>query len=142
MRHAWLLAALTAACGLAGPEPVAYLPNADAPRCAIWRVVDGDTVEMSCGDGPSTNVRLTGFDTPETWKPRCASERARGDAATRFLSRILRAAEQIDPRIMGDDRYGRPLVALTLDGVPLAEIMIDAGLAVAYDGGKRRSWCQ
>ena len=34
------------------------------------------------------------------------------------------------------------VVVTTEDGRDLASLLIDAGLARAYDGGKRESWCR
>ena len=41
----------------------------------------------------------------------------------------------------GRDKYRRELVQITVAGRDVAEVMIAEGLAVAYAGGKRRSWC-
>ena len=41
----------------------------------------------------------------------------------------------------GRDRYDRRLAALSLDGEPASRAMVRAGLARAYDGGRRDGWC-
>lgn len=83
-----------------------------------------------------------GYDTPETYKPRCDSEAALGQKATAYLTARLRSAQTITPEFSGTDKYDRALVALTLDGTPLAQIMVRAGLAQPYSGRtKRPDWC-
>ena len=109
--------------------------------CRISRVVDGDTITITCPDTARRNVRLTGFDTPETYKPQCAGEERLGQAATLHLRHLIAQASMVDLRTSGTDRYGRLLGRLALDGVDVARAMIAEGLAVPYSGGKRRNWC-
>ncbi len=120
---------------------IAYIPTTQNPLCAVTRVVDGDTVHIHCpnGGGP---VRLTGYDTPETYQAGCAAEKALGDAATLHLSHILTNATVIAPRHEGVDKYGRDLASLSIDGAPLADLMIRKGYAVSYKGGRRIDWCE
>lgn len=109
--------------------------------CRISQVVDGDTITITCPDRARRNVRLTGFDTPETYKPQCAGEKRLGQAATRHLKRLVAQASMVDLRTSGTDRYERLLGRLSLDGADVANVMIAEGLAVPYSGGKRRNWC-
>lgn len=44
-------------------------------------MVDGDTAKVA-----GHNYRLVGYDTPETWRPKCEYERALGQAATALRS--------------------------------------------------------
>ena len=100
-------------------------------------VVDGDTVNLA-----GQTIRLVGFDTPETYRAECASERRLGDAATDRLRELLARASSAElaylPR---PDRYGRDLARLMLDGQDVADIMVGEGLARRYSGGQRRPWC-
>lgn len=110
-------------------------------RCRVVWVTDGDTVRAICPGRPGGSVRLTGFDTPEVFSPGCVSEWVLGTRATGLLTwRILRAGE-VRLTLSGRDRYGRHLGRLTLDGQDVAGIMIEAGLARPYSGGRRESWC-
>lgn len=128
------------------PEFVAAIPTRDDPRCLVLRVVDGDTIELACqtraNQRRSGNVRLTGFDTPETFRPKCTAEARLGQKASQFLEARLRTAERIGITYSGNDKYGRPLVGLSLDGVALHKMMIGAGLALPYHGEKRPEWCR
>lgn len=109
--------------------------------CRILSVIDGDTVLFWCPGQPAERLRLTGFDTPELFSPQCPSEYLAAEQAKWGLRAMLFAAQDTAFAPAGRDRYGRLLAAVTLDGVPLARRMIEAGLARAYDGGKRSGWC-
>jgi micrococcal nuclease len=39
------------------------------------------------------------------------------------------------------DKYGRTLAVLTVNGEDVAGVMIGEGLARAYHGERRQSWC-
>ena len=39
---------------------------------------------------------------------------------------------------VGLDKYGRLLAEVIIDGENLSDLLLDEGLAVSYDGGKRR----
>lgn len=123
------------------PNGLAFIPNRAAPECAITRIVDGDTVSVHCGTHAG-NVRLVGFDTPETFRPGCSEEKALGERAANVLETELRNATEIRVKSHGRDKYQRALASLWLDGRALADIMDSKGLAVTYDGGRRIDWCQ
>ncbi len=116
--------------------------SASAPptACDITRVVDGDTVKAIC-HGRETSLRLMGFDTPETFRSRCDEEHALGKIATNHLKKLLKDAHEITPVVGRPDKYRRLLTTLYIDGRDVAEIMIEAGLAVPYHGEKRINWC-
>lgn len=109
--------------------------------CRIYQVIDGDTVRMWCPGRYSTKARLTGFDAPELFSPACASELLAAQQAQWALRRAIFGATRIVLSREGVDRYGRALVAVTLDGEPLARKMIAAGHARPYAGGRRQGWC-
>lgn len=137
-----LLAMAITALVACTPEPagIAFIPSRDHPTCAIVKVTDGDTIRVDCGSG-EIPARLMGYDTPETYKPGCNAEYKLGKRATQYLEKQLRQAKFIEPHLNGTDKYNRALLRLKLDGQELSSIMVDAGLAVAYSGGKRIDWC-
>jgi endonuclease YncB( thermonuclease family) len=99
-------------------------------------VVDGDTIWYR-----GSKIRIADIDTPETHRPRCAAEAARGAAATRRLHQLVNAGPFTLQSINRDeDRYGRKLRILTRGGQSLGELLVEEGLARYYEGG-RRSWC-
>lgn len=102
-------------------------------------VIDGDTIRVG-----GTTYRLVGFDTPETWRPQCDYERAAGEAATNQLKAYI-GQQPVTLELVvlpGLDRYERHLARFFVDGMDVADLMINAGLARLYDGGRRTSWCE
>lgn len=100
-------------------------------------VIDGDTIDLN-GD----RFRLVGFDTPETYSPQCAYEKALGDQATRRLRELVASGELIELAILpGKDKYKRGLARLYIGRKDVADTMISEGLAHRYEGGRREGWC-
>src|SRR5262245_18090141 len=89
-------------------------------------VVDGDTVRIA-----GVSIRLTDYDTPELFSPRCPRERMWAEAAKLELERII---SQIKLELVpcATSNYGRL-------GRPLAEYMINRNLAAPYVC--RPGWC-
>ncbi len=110
-------------------------------QCKLVAVIDGDTVTIWCGGTTFERTRLTGFDTPEIFSPKCASERWAGLRATLALKGALWAADRIAIFPSGRDRYDRVLARLTVDGRSIGNDLIARDLAWPYSGGARRSWC-
>ena len=99
--------------------------------------VDGDTVHHG-----EVEYRLMGFDTPETYRPKCAEEKALGLKAKARLAQIVEEAGQLDLRLENKlDRYDRHLAVGMADGQEVGAILVAEGLARPYDGGQRGSWC-
>lgn len=120
------------------------------------RIIDGDTVDIR---GMTANVRLVGFNAPETWKPSCAAERQLGERATARLNQLVRDAASIEfervacscrPGTEGTDRcnFGRLCGSLFVDGVDVGSILVGEGLAVPYRCGRTscpprpQAWCR
>ncbi|MGR3639491.1 thermonuclease family protein [Alterinioella nitratireducens] len=131
-RLAFLSLLLLLSCN-AVPEP--------EPTCRVTRVIDGDTVDMACGGSAPFRARLIGFDTPETYEPRCRAEADLGRQATDRLQGMVATARVTQADLDGTDRYGRRLVRLGIDGRDVGDGLIAEGLAVPYTGGRRIDWC-
>lgn len=112
----------------------------------VLQVVDGDTLEVRVaiwlGQDVVTHVRLLGIDTPEL-RGKCDAEKAKA-AAARDLLRSLVEGQPVTLRDVAYDKYGGRVLALVsgADGKPLADRLITAGLARAYDGKARAGWCE
>ncbi|WP_297774777.1 thermonuclease family protein [uncultured Roseovarius sp.] len=109
--------------------------------CRVVHVTDGDTVRLYCSGRGFLSGRLTGFDTPELFSPRCFTEFAMALRAKWALRWLLLTTEDITVVREGTDRYDRALIFLAADGVPVARTMIERGHARAYDGDRRKGWC-
>ena len=121
------------------------------PECANWHrhyqiqkvqrqditVIDGDTIKWK----QTTRVRLIGFDTPEL-SGRCKLERRLAQDAKDRLRSLLEGATDIDlVSRFEQDRYGRVLAWLVIDGRDVGQVLISESLARPYDGGQRMAWC-
>ena len=125
-------ASLALALFLCGPA------HAELVYSDMIYMVDGDTAKVG-----NQRYRLVGYDTPETWTPRCAFEQALGEAASDRARELVANAGMVDFVILpGRDKYDRGLASIYIRGVDLGEMLIGEGLARPYNGGRRGSWCE
>lgn len=127
-----------------------------ALRASDVRVIDGDTVDIQ---GQNANVRLVGFNTPETWRPSCNAELELGRRATARLAQLVRDAQSIEFRRVACSckagtegtsqcNFGRQCGSLFVDGVDAGTTLMGEGLAVAYRCGRTscprrpQPWCR
>ena len=111
----------------------------------VVRVIDGDTVRVRAtvwlGSTVEVVVRLAGIDAPEL-RGRCVREKQLAASARDALRALLGSG----PVALRDVRYGKyagRVVAriVTPNGEDAADTLRVRGLARAYGGGKRMSWC-
>ena len=114
----------------------------------LTRVVDGDTVAFQANWLPDPlkkelSIRVFGVDTPEkSFRAKCPSEAARGEAATAFTKKIINASTKRQMILMDWDKYGgRVLGDVILDGKSLRQQLIANGFAREYYGEAKTSWC-
>ena len=99
-------------------------------------VVDGDTLWIE-----GVKVRIADIDAPETHDYKCASEKALGDRATARLRQLVNSGAVSLRHIDRDeDRYGRKLRIVLVNGESVGGILVGEGLARWYEGG-RKAWC-
>lgn len=99
-------------------------------------VVDGDTIWFR-----GVKIRIAEIDAPETHEPRCASERSLGNRATsRLLQLLENGAITLQSIGRDQDRYGRKLRLVLVDGRSVGDVLVSEGLARYYNG-RRRAWC-
>jgi micrococcal nuclease len=101
----------------------------------IPSMTDGDTVKIA-----GVAIRLTDYDSPELFSPKCPKEYARAAAAKHELERIIdRVTLKLVPCATAN--YGRLCARGTIDDKPLAEYMISRGLGTAYICTPTRGHC-
>lgn len=128
-------------------------------KCVIdtqKQVYDGDTIKdvrieveipsLEVGFWLSRDIRINGIDTPEKRPKRAGrtlesltAEKAAAREARLFLIDLLKANDfQFEIGDVGYGKYaGRVLADVFIQGVSVAESMIAAGHAVAYEGGMK-----
>lgn len=127
-----LVGLAVAGCG-PDPDPGSGT-GAIAPveRATVVTIVDGDTLDVSVGDG-TERVRLLGVDAPES-VARNVPVQCFGAEASAALAGLLPAGTEvaISRDVEARDRYGRLLLYLeTSDGRPVNEWLVESGFAAA-----------
>lgn len=110
---------------------------------SLVSVTDGDTLRLPDGQG----VRLTGFNTPEIFSPKCPAEKDLGLRAKERLRALIRAGNTRLAIGPGTCAYGRLCGTLTVNGELVSEVLIREGLAepmLCTEGRcpKPRDWCK
>ena len=119
-------------------DAVPYIPPVSGGR--VIKVYDGDTITVACyvHDLPDLyrfSVRLNGIDCPEM-KTKNASEKSVAKLAKQYLDeRIM--GKDVDLRNVSLEKYGRILAEVWYNGVSMNTALVEARLAVAYDGGTK-----
>ena len=105
--------------------PIAFAPLAAgesfSARCT--RVIDGDTIDVSQGNG-TLRVRLVEVDAPEMEQPY-------GLEAKEFLASLV-AGKMVTIDARGRDAYGRTLGLVLVGGIDTSSELVRAGLAWPY----------
>lgn len=120
----------------------ANFPNGTCHRC-----YDGDTCTFTIPGvhpllGKKINVRIAGIDTPEI-KGKCLKETAFAMQARNLVRRMLGQARRIDLLDAERGKYFRLVAEVLADGKDIGQTLIDRGMAVEYDGGKKtKEWCR
>lgn len=134
--------------GLSGIVHAQKPANGVSYDVQFTRVVDGDTVAFKASFLPAPlkqelALRVYGVDTPEKGhRAKCASEDARGKAATKFTTDVINATKSHKIILMDWDKYGgRVLGDIVLDGQSLRMLLIQNGYAREYYGEAKTSWC-
>ncbi len=143
-----LAAALALAGGLGGQPALAARDGgavAGPVTARVLAVIDGDTILVRAriwiGQEVETRVRLDGVDAPEL-RGRCAYERRLASAARAFVATAVGGGTVRLSDIRYDKYGGRVLARVTTAaGDDLGALLVAAGLARAYHGGRRGRWC-
>lgn len=115
-----------------------FAAAADFPICGkakrVTCVVDGDTLWLH-----GEKIRLQAIDAPERDGAKCKSERDLAEASTERLAALL-SGGAITIRRNGEDRFGRTLAMVLVDGVDVGDKLVEEGLARIWRG-RREPWC-
>jgi micrococcal nuclease len=111
------------------------------------RNYDGDTITFNLPDlhpiiGEKISIRVNGIDTPEI-RGKCKKEKYNAKQAKEMVADILKDTEQIVLRNMERGKYFRIAADVIVDGENLGDMLVEAGMAIRYDGGKKtHKWCE
>lgn len=92
-----------------------------------------------------TKFRLHGIDAPETYRPQCEAERIAGYEAKEAIIEMTQDADVQVTHTHYTDRYGRVVVDLYINGVDLADTLVELGHAKDWDyggGESKPEWCE
>jgi len=116
---ACLRPALALAMALA---PIAATAASSAGR--VVAVADGDTLTVRTDDGRTVKVRLAAIDAPERGQP--FGTKARDRLAAMTMGKVVTIRDR------GEDRYGRTLADIEVDGRDVGRQIVSEGLAWHY----------
>lgn len=109
---------------------------------------DGDTITVNIRSvhpllGDHISIRVLGIDTPEI-KGSTQCEKDKAILARDFVRERLSKAKQITLKDAQRGKYFRIVARVIYDGKDLAKELLDAKLAVPYDGGTKTivDWCK
>ena len=111
----------------------------------VISVYDGDTFRVDIDElSPITckniSIRVNGVDTPEI-RGKCDSEKELAIEARDYVAELLDNADEILLVSTERGKYFRILAVVMIDGINLAELLIDNGFGYVYEGDTKKSWC-
>lgn len=112
----------------------------------VTSIYDGDTFKVNLKEVPAIfgeklTIRIANIDTPEL-KGKCKQEKILARRAKQFTVERLRQSKSILLKNPKRGKYFRVIAEVYIDGQNLGEELLKEGLAVKYDGGKRKNWCE
>lgn len=103
--------------------------NSKIKDLSVKRVVDGDTVVLE-KNGYEYKVRLIGVDTPESVHLDKNKNTKEGKIVSDFTKERLTGKKvDIEFDVKPQDKYGRYLVYLYVDGISYNEVLLEEGMA-------------
>ena len=111
----------------------------------VTRVIDGDTIEVRAQiwleQEILVKVRLAGVDASER-NAACDEARRMAKQARDLVVQLVEGARVLLVRIRGDKYFGRVIGhVMTPKGEDLSALLLAAGLATPYAGGRRTQTC-
>ena len=111
------------------------------------RNYDGDTITFNLPTlhpiiGKNISLRVNGIDTPEI-RGKCEKEIYDAEQARDMVSDILKDAGKIALKNLKRGKYFRIVADVYVDKESLAVMLVEAGVAIPYSGGKKsKNWCE
>lgn len=146
MKHAtFIIMMFTLALSSILPITTAQAGKEYGPYSAqVERIIDGDTFTATTHIWPRLNaqayIRLDGIDAPEL-HGKCTAEKNHARAAREYLRGLISGKTVTLKNVFQGKYAGRVIATVMLDGININQVMISAGMARTYHGGKRQSWC-
>ena len=125
---------------------VSFSVHAFGPYVAqVSRVIDGDTLDVTVqlwpGLSQRVSVRISGIDAPELkGATQCERDLAQ-QARTFVVDALLKAVVVRIADIKPDKFAGRVDAVVYVGDASLGDVLLLAGFAKPYTGGKRLPWC-
>lgn len=112
----------------------------DMVPAKVVRVIDGDTIVVNIASYPpivghKIGIRLAGCDTAEL-KDKNPELRLLAKMAKAFVADLLEGKE-VELSEISRGKYFRLIARVNINGNDVSALLIKAGLAVPYDGGRR-----
>jgi endonuclease YncB( thermonuclease family) len=118
-------------------------------KLPIVKVIDGDTIETRFDSFPKelqrVYVRIRGVDTPESQNAhaKCQEEMKEGQVAKFALKDFVGNATEMEVSHVSWDKYGGRIDAnVSINGVDVAQWLVDNHYAFWYNGGMKSNWCE
>ena len=86
----------------------------------VYRVTDGDMIKV-LNIGTASTVRLVGIDALETFKRKIETDKPFSQKSTKYIAGVV-LNKSVEIKRYGNDRYGRILADVFVDGKGLSEI--------------------
>jgi micrococcal nuclease len=97
----------------------------------VVKIIDGDTIEVDLGGGNVRTVRYIGIDTPESVDPRRSVECFGKEASNMNTSIVGGRIVQLEKDVSENDKYGRLLRYVYVEGLFVNLYLVEEGFANA-----------
>jgi endonuclease YncB( thermonuclease family) len=129
------------------PSEAKSITYGDLKVSEIVSIYDGDTFKVNIFGlhpviGRNVNIRVAGVDTPEI-RGKCPKEKRLAIQAKNVTKGFLLSANTIHLKNIRRGKYFRIVADVYGDDISLKKVLIESGLAVAYQGkSKIKKWCE
>lgn len=124
-----------------------FCQNCLATPVRVTYIIDGDTFvgDVLLADKSeimSVKIRLRNVDTPEL-HGNCDTEIKRAKYAKQRLGELIPAGSTVEIKNVKNDKYAGRIDANVYDSAnrDVGKVLIKENVGRAYNGGKRKSWC-